>query len=364
MKKKILFIITKSSWGGAQRYVYDLAVNLPKDQYEIAVACGGTGELVRRSADAHIPVMEIPNLERDISIVKEVRALFSIMDIVRSARPDILHINSSKAGGLGALAGRIMGVKKIIFTVHGWPFREKRNALWRLLVWLASWATLLLSTTAIAVSHKDLEDSPIPKKTVYIGNGVQPVEFLSRKDARAALFKGAPENELWAGTIAELTRNKGVDILVKAARSMPTTRFFIIGDGEERNYLEALARSLGVHDRVVFMGTIPEAYRLVPALDIFILPSRKEGLPYTVLEAGMAGAAVIASTTGGIPEIVRNGETGVLVPPEDEKALIRAVESLSKNPEKRIWLGRNLRAFVLREHAFDEMLKKTLRVYG
>lgn len=360
---KVLYLVTKSNFGGAQRYVYDLATGLPRDRFESVVACGGNGELVKRLLSARVPVMEIPHLERDVSLVKEVRAFFSIIDIVRSARPDILHVNSSKAGGLGALAGRLLGVKKIIFTVHGWPFRERRNILWRGLVWIASYVTLALSTRAIAVSQKDLDDSPLPGKTVYIKNGIPPLSFMSRSDARSVLSRSPAPNELWIGTVAELTRNKGIDVLIRSVASADEARFFIIGDGEERERLETLADTLDVRERVFFRGNIPDAYRLLPAFDLFILPSRKEGLPYTVLEAGMAGLPVIASAVGGVPEIIRNGETGVLVPPEDEKAIVEAVESLSAHPEKRTWLGRNIRALVEREYALTVMLEKTKTLY-
>lgn len=363
MKKKVLYLVTKSNFGGAQRYVYDLATSLPNDQFDPVVACGGNGELVKRLTEAQIPVIGIPSLERDIMFIKEIRALFSIMDVVRSARPDILHVNSSKAGALGAFAGRLLGIKKIIFTIHGWPFREKRSFLWRVFVWSASLVTLIFSTQAIAVSKKDFEDSPWRKKTIYIKNGIRPFETKPRAEARALLSRTPVDNELWVGTIAELTRNKGIDILINVAQSTEDSRFVVIGDGEERERLGKLVETLEIKDRVTLRGNIPDAYHLLSAFDIFILPSRKEGLPYTVLEAGVAGLPVIASAVGGVPEIIRNGETGILVPPEDEKAFSEAIKSLLEHPEKRTWLGRNLRALVEREYSFAKMLEETLAVY-
>lgn len=367
MRKKVLYVVTKSGFGGAQRYVYDLAVNLPKDQYDVAVACGvqeGNDELIRRLAANDIPTLEIPHLARDVVFIKEVRAFLAMLDIVQAARPDILHVNSSKAAGLGALAGRVLGVKKIIFTIHGWPFRERRNILWRFGVWIISLITLLLATRAIAVSEKDFLDSPLQGKTIIIKNGVENREALSRNDARETLSPQSAGNELWVGTIAELTKNKGVDVLVRAVERVEEVRVLLIGDGEDRGKLKKLVSSLGIQDRVLFLGNIPDASRLLRALDVFVLPSRKEGLPYTLLEAGMAELPVVASAVGGIPEVIRDKETGLLVPPENETALASALKGLIEAPEKRTWFGRNLRALVEREYSFKEMLEKTLKAYS
>src|SRR5690242_919646 len=124
---KVLILITKSNWGGAQRYVYDLATNLPKDKYEVEVMAGGNGALIDKlkaagvSADGSLTIKRDPNIKEDFSV------LFKIRKIIKVKKPDIIHINSSKMGFIGALAGRITGVKKIIFTAHGWAFNEDRN---------------------------------------------------------------------------------------------------------------------------------------------------------------------------------------------------------------------------------------------
>ena len=138
-KLKILFIITKSNFGGAQRYVYDIATHLPKDKFEATVALGGSGVLKDKLEATGIRTIALPDLERDISVVKEWRAFVNIFKAIKETEPDIVHLNSSKAGALGALAARLynlflklskrdlqLGIK-IIFTAHGWAFKEKRN---------------------------------------------------------------------------------------------------------------------------------------------------------------------------------------------------------------------------------------------
>jgi len=107
MKKKILFVITKSNWGGAQRYVYDIATNMPRDRFELVVAAGGDGVLIDKLKSAGIQTIAIRALDRDISIIKEILSFFSLLAIYRRERPSVIHANSSKAGGIAATAAWI-----------------------------------------------------------------------------------------------------------------------------------------------------------------------------------------------------------------------------------------------------------------
>ena len=154
-KKKIIYVITKSNWGGAQRYVYDLATNLPRENFDIAVLSGNVGILTKKLADANIRTINVENLKRDISILDEIISFFKILKIIKKEEPDCLHLNSSKAAALAALAGRLTGIKNIIFTVHGWPFKESLNIFTRFLVYFASFLTALLSHSVIVVSKID-----------------------------------------------------------------------------------------------------------------------------------------------------------------------------------------------------------------
>ncbi len=131
-KKKILYVITKSVWGGAGKYVYDLATNLPKDKFEVFVAAGGKDELAQKLIRAGIPYFEIKSFQRDINVIKEILAYFEILLLLLKIRPDIIHVNSSKAGGIVGVAAwdyRFLTFNfklKIIFTAHGWAFHESR----------------------------------------------------------------------------------------------------------------------------------------------------------------------------------------------------------------------------------------------
>ncbi len=369
--KKILYLVTKSTpFGGAQRYVYELATALPKDNFNATVAFGGKGVLADMLRNAGIPTMSIPHLERDVSFMKEVRAFFFLIQLFRTEHPDIVHLNSSKAGGLGALSARIAGVKKIIFTAHGWPHQEKRPFLQKFLIYISSWVTVLLAHETIVVSQKDLKTAPalFKKKSVrLIHNGVRPFTLTSRDDARdnisKAVGKLVPSDALWVGTISELTRNKGLDTAIRAIAKVPDLSFIIVGAGEERGQLELLAADLKIHERVYFAGFIPDARRLLKAFDIYTLTSQKEGLPYALLEAGLAGLPVIASGVGGIPDIVQNEVSGLLVKRGSVEQVATALQRLKDNPELRQKYAGKLNKHVSENFTFEKMLRETEALY-
>ncbi len=128
-RRKILLVVTKGNWGGAQRYVYDLATELPVDQFEPVVVAGAGHALPTRLAAAGIRTIALPKLERDINWRQEAATLAALVKIFWRERPSVVHLNSSKIGGLGALAARLALVPRIIFTAHGWPFHEARPGL-------------------------------------------------------------------------------------------------------------------------------------------------------------------------------------------------------------------------------------------
>lgn len=386
-KKKILYVITKSSWGGAQRYVYDLATGVPRKEFDVAVILGGEGELKSHLESKGVRVITVKNLIRDISIAKEIFVLFSFFQIFRNEKPDIVHINSSKAGGLGALAARLYNFlpkgnplktesyklrANIIFTAHGWPFNEERGSFERTLIWIASWITALLAHTVITLSNADLRKTErMPwtrRKTVLIRNGVAPVRFLSKQAARTRML-GAERNEkgkrLWIGTVAELHRNKGIRYALEAVCKISRdVRFVVVGDGEERQTLESFARESCRPESVLFAGKHPRAETLYKAFDVFLLPSLKEGLPYALLEAGMAGLPVVASAVGGIPNIVDDMQTGILVQKKNPREILRALNFLLENEGRRAQFGEALRAKVTKEFSLDAMKRATYALYG
>ncbi|MHB8710648.1 MAG: glycosyltransferase [Minisyncoccota bacterium] len=302
--KKILFVITKSNWGGAQRYVFDLATHLDRTQFDVAVALGGTGELRSKLTTTGIRVIPLQGIQRDLSVSADIGGFLALYEAMRAYKPDVVHLNSSKAGGLGALAARLLGVPRIIFTAHGWPFIEKRNWFWRLFALFGSWATALLSHAVIVVSKNDLrigKRMPLCNAKMHlIYNGIDArMRFGSGEKIRSAFPIGAHVT----GTVGELTGNKNQIALVEQAKNDPAMFVAIVGEGEDRLKLEVKIKEYGLENRVKLFGFIP-ANEVLRGFDVFVLPSFKEGLPYVLLEAKAANLPIVASRVGGVGEIL------------------------------------------------------------
>lgn len=409
-KKKVLLVITKSNWGGAQKYVYDLATSGGESGFDFVVAVGGDGELKKRLFDAGIPILGINGLGRDISFTKDFRVLFSLLSLLWKEQPDVLHVNSSKIGGLGAVAGRIYNIfhfskkTKVVFTAHGWAFNEDRSTIAKIAIKFFAWLTIMFSHTTIAVSHTMKEQTrgwPFVHDRIHvIYNGVFPTVYLKKIDARLELFSQVLESNVYEsvvsgittatvkaeremiaerleksfiiGTVAELHHIKGlryaIEAIAKLVPTYPELLYVVIGEGEDRPNLQKLIEALDLSRNVFLVGHKAEAARLLQAFNIFTLPSLSEGLAYAILEAGQAGLPVIASRVGGIPEIIDDAdagktETGVLVDARDSDALAAAFAELIENPEKRSTLGDALKHKVDTQFSKAIMITKTEALY-
>lgn len=306
MPKKIIYVITKSNWGGAQRYVFDLATGLPKGEFGVRVAFGQEGLLAKKLREAGVLTLPVKSLQRNVSIISDAKSFFELYRIFKKEKPDVVHLNSSKAAGVGALAARVAGVPYIIFTAHGWPFWEKRNFVARAIIWLFSWLTTLLSHKVIVVSDYDLkvaQKMPFTSyKLVRIYNGVVPYMELGSGETIRRAF---PAGVQITGTIGELNSNKNQISLIEQAGTSPDMYIAIVGEGEKRAQLEEKIKKYNLSDRVKLFGFMP-ANEALRGFDTFALPSLKEGLPYVLLEAKLAGLPIIANRVGGVGEILDN----------------------------------------------------------
>ena len=340
--KKILFVITKSVWGGAQKYVYNLVVNLPKDRFEPIVTGGGHEIMAGKIISAGLPYLEIKSFQRDINIWKEIVSFFEVLKILFKTKPDVVHVSSSKAGGIAGIAILIyLAVKPprggltAMFTVHGWAFLESRPKWQVWLINLTSKITCLFYDKIICVSYNDYNEAiknkiAPAKKLVVIHNGIKPEDYN---------FQERTEKEFTVGTIGEAAKNKGHKYLIEASKNFSDMKLNIISG-------------------------VPNASRYLKNFDIFVLPSLKEGLPYVILEAGLAGLPVIASNVGGIPEIIENGKDGLLVPPADPKELIKAIKKLIEDKTLRENLAKNLHEKITKEFSLEKMLRETISLYN
>lgn len=382
MRKKILLCITKSATGGAQKYVYDLALHLPTDQFEPVIVAGGSGPLFVMAQQKGIHAISVPDLERDTNPAKDICAFFRLVHVFIKEKPDVIHLNSSKMGTMGAVAALIAKLvtfnfkPRIIFTVHGWGFREDRNALQRMAIFAVSWIAARFHSHTIAINSADYADARafIPhKKISLVPLGLEETEFMERDSAREFFSQryGVPKDKFLIGVTAELVKNKGISYFLQALNVLKNSQVanpiemhaVIMGEGKERQRLEMQRQALGLANDTSVIGFVPEAKQYLKAFDTFVLPSVKEGLPYAVMEAMAAGLPVVASHVGGIGDLISDQTTGLLTRAKDPRALARHIQYVIDNQDHRRAMGMRAQEKIAQSHSLERMMSATINLY-
>lgn len=374
---KILYIITLSESGGAQRYILDLTMHL-NDKFEIVVAAGGNEQLFNQLEKNEIKNVKLKHLIRNINPLKDLLSLVEIYHLIKKQKPDILHLNSSKAGVLGAVAGKLTGVKKIIYTVHGFVFNEPMPA-WKksLYIWLEKFSAKF-KKTLICVSEFDQQQGlkykiAPPKKLIIVHNGinVSALNFLSKEEAKKILtttYHLPPTNYQLIGTIANFYPAKGLLYFIQAAHQVvkrhPDAHFVIIGDGELRPALKTEIKKLQLENNFHLIGAINNAAQLLPSFDIYVCPSIKEGFPYSILEAMAAGLPIVATNVGGIPEMITDQKEGILVKAKDVNALASSILKLINDKKNADKLASVAVKKVRENFSLEKMILETKKIYS
>lgn len=259
--------------------------------------------------------------------LQEYRALGAL---VTRLRPAVIHTHGYRADVVGAAVARGHGVA-VVSTVHGFTGNGKYTRFYE----RVQCSALRYANAVIAVS-RPLVDRLVsagisPARVHCIPNGfAPPASNLARSDARQKL--GIPTDATVAAWVGRLSREKGADVMLHAiANCDPSWRVSIIGDGPERDRLRELAASLGVHNRVVWHGNVPNAGSLLAAFDAFVLSSRTEGTPIALLEAMHAGVPIVGTQVGGVPDVVGPAQA-LLVPSENPGMIAKALEEISLQP--------------------------------
>jgi glycosyltransferase involved in cell wall biosynthesis len=362
--QKVLLVITKSNWGGAQKYVYDLATNLQARGHLVSVATSGTGELVSRLRASGVSVHTLSTLKNDMNIFASVATFFELVSLFRKERPEVVHLNSSKVGLFGAVAARITFIQHVIFTAHGWPFNEERPWWQKIFLRNLMQVTVLLSSKTICVSKSTLTTLHAPhfisKKCIVIHNGIASISFLPP----GAFFseRNLPQpTRTTLFSIGELHASKGYDLALGYLKNLQdlSWEWHIVGEGSERKALEHTIATYNLSDRVFLHGYLYGS-PYIPSFDIFFLPSRTEGLAYVALEALQSSLPIIASNAGGIPEALGNdpGTTLINIRSESTKDVLR--NALSAPVVK---IDDSKRDELRKEFSLSHMIEKTIEVY-
>ncbi len=376
-EKKILYVITKSNSGGAQKHVFDLATEMSRD-FNVTVAAGGNGFLFDKLTAKKIRTLHLESLGRDVDAKKDVSSFITLFRLIKKENPDILHLHSPKAGVMGTVAAFLInlfsGKRPIetIYTVHGFTFNENRSDVEKFFIELITWVTIILSSKTITLSERERNQVRhwpfVEEKLEIIPLGIAMPEFLSKEEARAFLSKKIGKEissgSFIIGTIAELHQNKGLPYALRALSHIKDDyTYIIVGDGEEREALQEIISSHSLEEKVFLAGHIDSAATIMKAFDIFLLPSLKEGMPYTLIEAGMANLPVIASRVGGIPNMIENSKDGLLVSTKREKEIEQALLYSMENKEKIESMASHFHHKTLENWTLEKMLMNTRSLY-
>jgi glycosyltransferase involved in cell wall biosynthesis len=361
----VLHVITHSEWGGAQRVVALLAKRLPG---QTTVACGPGGRLVQELLMSDVNVETQPHLRSPPDPVSDFRALVDLRRLFGRVEPDIVHLHSTKAGILGRIAAMRLDCPTV-FTVHGWGFYNTGYP--RLATGLRYLERLLAARTTeiVCVSRADYERGVkhgiLDGRGTVIQNGIEQLPHGGDVDLRAEL--DLDSNATVVGSVGRLVEQKNpieaIEALCELRSRGVEAELVLVGSGpllsDCRRYVNE--REL---DSVHLLGFREDAYDLLADFDVFLMPSKFEGLPLSAIEACQLGVPVVAYDVGGISEVVVDGECGYVVPAGDRGALVDALERLATDQALRIKYSRMAIERAHERFSADRMIADYETVYN
>jgi glycosyltransferase involved in cell wall biosynthesis len=363
---RVLELVVSTDLGGGPAQVHELVTRLPRPEFAVTVAGPPGGSYGRLFTESGARFVSIRTDRLGL------RPFLEVLRLSRQERIDIVHSHGKGAGLYGRLAARRAGIPAV-HTFHGIHHADYPAGLgWAYLVLERGLARMTQAIVHVSESQA-LEAAALglapPSLSHVIVNGIDAARIAATAMPRAAARQslGLEPDALVLGTVARFDPVKALDALLRAfavvAAAQPAARLVVVGDGPEAPRLRALAVSLGVEERVRFPGFVADASRLLPALDLYVSASRKEGLPLSVLEAMACGLPVAATRVPGHVDVVEHGATGLLVAPDDPRALGLAMGDLMADPARRSAMGQAGRCRVEERFAASRMAAETADLY-
>ncbi len=338
-----------------------------------AVKDAPEGDLLAQAFAAGLDVMRVPSLVPELSLRQDRAALDTLTRLLGTGGYDVVHTHSAKAGALGRMAADRAGVGRIVHTLHGFPFHEfqsavRRNAYIRIERWLGQRTHAFLAVGSAVAAEAVRRRIAAPDQIRTIPPVVDPLVVQPGQAARGLARRRLelPTGVRLVGTVGRVDYQKAPEHWIDALASIgaPDVWGIWIGDGPGRGELLARAHKRGLGERFRLLGHRDDVAELLPALDVFALASRYEGLPCALVEAIMAGIPVVATAVNAVPDLVIPGETGLLVPPNAPDLLGRAMRHLLDEPHEAARMAAAARERVGEEytpHALGVVLDHTYR---
>lgn len=360
---RVLHVIGGGEFGGAERHILTLFKAFDPREVLLEAACLFPVPFAPLARAEGMKVTVLPMRSKlDLTIVRKLREILSGYDI--------LHTHGVRANFLGRLAARGTSLP-VVSTVHSLLSLDYPHPVSRLLNSLCERYTRGMTDHFIAVSAflaAALEKEGVPREKVsVVYNGIAPANGDAGMEATLRERFSLPKDVPLIVAVGRLHRVKGHRYFIAAAAQVleryPQARFLVVGSGPERASLESLVAKLGLSGKVLFTGFVADIRKHYGEFTLLVLSSLSEGLPLTVLEAFLSGTPVVATRVGGLPEVIREGETGILVPPADAGALAAGICRVLDDPAAARAMATRGRELVEREFSARRMAAETLAVY-
>lgn len=342
-------------WGGGEVLTLDLAVALRRFGIDVFLGCNREAVILERAKSADIPVIPF-YMQNEIDIF----AVIYIVNLIYKYKFNIVHCHTMRDHVLGGLAAKYYGGVPVVRTQH---IHYPENPSFMAQLAYRKWTDLIICNSNFI--KENLEKAGVnPELLRVVHNGI---DFNRMKGSPCFERNDSLEN-IRIGCVGSLFATKGHEYLIKAfpkvIEKFPGSKLIIVGDGQERQKLESLAYSLGIKKKVEFMGECRDIPEILSQWDIAVVPSVwNEPFGLVCVEAMYAGIPLVATKVGGIPEIVEDGVTGILVPPKDDDAIAKAIINLLENRNLRETLAANARKRVQDHFSADRMAKDVINIY-
>jgi len=373
---RVMRIIARLNVGGPAIHVSLLSADLQDHLFRTILVTGVIGsdeaDMGYLARDLGVEPIIIPTLQREISLLKDIRTLKRLIQLMREHKPQIVHTHTAKAGLVGRVAAFIAGVPVVVHTFHGHIFygyfsRFKSEVF----VWLER-IEAVFSDMILTISEGLRDDllhyriaSPQKLRVLPLGLHLDPFTESTKLRGRLREEWNISTDIPLIGIIGRLVRIKNHDLFLRAAAIvrdfLPTAEFIIVGGGECQQELKNLASSLGLANAVHFIGWRHDLPSVYSDLNLVVISSINEGTPVSLIEAMAAGVPVVATAVGGIPDLLCYGNFGALVPPQDVNALAQAIIATLQeyNPER----TRSAQTYALEQYGFKRLAQDIRSLY-
>jgi len=365
-----VLLVVESSAAGTGRHVLDMAEGLAHRGCDVHViySTGRVDQLFLNHLAELKNVRSLALAMRTPAHPSDIGIVFAVKRYLREFGPfDVVHGHSSKGGAIARLAALGTGIPAF-YTLHGLIMMDPDMPRWKRQFYLAIERALAIATARIIAVSPEEERAALQlgfssSKVILIPNGIGQMNLTPRAKARREM--GVADDAIVVGFVGRLVKPKAPEVLIEAfsamARVSPRARLAVVGAGPLERTLRDLAERLGIEDRVIWLGA-RDARTVLAGFDVFAISSRKEGLPYVVLEAMSAGLPIVATSSAGVEILVIPGQTGVVVPPDDVSAFAHGLISLTRDPQ---WMADCAKSSGERSGRFtiDGMVESTLAAY-